>query len=61
MHPERDGVQCVNGHQGRSKEEQLLHINVLVCAVKLACSTFNKQKSLKAVYFQLTASLHYST
>ena len=35
-----------------SKEEQLLHINVLeLKAVKLALLNFNKQKSLKAVHF----------
>ena len=37
-----------------SKEKQLLHINVLeLKAVKLALLTFNKQKSLKAVHFQI--------
>ena len=36
------------------KEEQLLHINVLeLKAVKLTLLTFNKQKSLKAVHFQI--------
>ena len=42
------------GEGKRSKEEQLLHINVLeLKAVKLALLTFNKQKSLKAVHFQI--------
>ena len=45
-----------------SKEEQLLHINVLeLKAVKLALLTFNKQKSLEVVHFQMdnsTALLH---
>ena len=37
-----------------SKEEQLLHINVLkLKAVKLAIFTFNKQKSLKTIHFQI--------
>ena len=37
-----------------SKEEELLHINVLELeAVKLALLAFNKQKSLKVVYFQI--------
>ena len=37
-----------------SKEEELLHINVLeMKAVKLALLTFNKQKSLKAVHIQV--------
>ena len=59
MHPERDKMQYVKGYQeganGQcSKEEQLLHINVLERkAVKLALLTFNKQSSLKAVHFQI--------
>ena len=37
-----------------SKEEKLLHINVLeLKAVKLALLTFNKRKTLKAVHFQI--------
>ena len=37
-----------------SREEQLLHINKLeLKAVKLVLLTFNKQKSLKAVHFQI--------
>ena len=65
MHPKRVGVQCVKGYQqvGQwSKEEQLLHINVLeLKAVKLALLTFNKQKSLKAIHFHVdntTAQLY---
>ena len=50
------------GEGKRSKEEQLLHINVLeLKAVKLALLTFNKQKSLEVVHFQMdnsTALLH---
>ena len=59
MHPERDGVQYVKGyHQGGggqwSKEKQLLHINVLeLKAVKLALLALNKEKSLKAVRFEI--------
>ena len=65
MHPKRVGVQCVKGYQqvGQwSKEELLLHINVLeLKAVKLALLTFNKQKSLKAIHFHVdntTAQLY---
>ena len=37
-----------------SKEKQLLHINVLeLKAVKLALLTLNKEKSLKAVRFEI--------
>ena len=37
-----------------SKEEQLLHINLLeLKAVKLALLSFSKQKSLKAVHIQI--------
>ena len=37
-----------------SKEEQLLHINVLeLKAVRLALLTFSNHKSLKAVHFQI--------
>ena len=45
-----------------SNEEQLLHINVLeLKAVKLALLTFIKQKTLKAVHFEIhkTTALHY--
>ena len=50
------GAVCQGISTGRQwlKEEQLLHINVLeLKAVKLALLTFNKQKSLKAVHFQI--------
>ena len=47
----------------RSKEEQLLHINVFEQkVVKLLILTFNKQKSLKAAHFQIdntTALLYF--
>ena len=37
-----------------SKEKQLLHINILeLKAVKVPLLTFNKQKSLIAVHFQI--------
>ena len=51
-----------DGGRQKSKEEQLLHINVLeLKAVKLALLTVKKQKSLKAVYFEIdnTTSLLY--
>ena len=51
-----DSVSQSTGGQW-SKEEQLLHINVLeMKAVKLALFTFNKQKSLKAVHFQIDST-----
>ena len=54
----------INRDVGRekSKEDQLLHINVLeLKAVKLALLTVKKQKSLKAVHFEIdnTTSLLY--
>ena len=54
----------INRDVGRekSKEDQLLHINVLeLKAVKLALLTVIKQKSLKAVHFEIdnTTSLLY--
>ena len=56
-HPEKGwGVVCQGISTGEQclKEEQLLRINVLeLKAVKLALLTFNKQKSLKAVHFQI--------
>ena len=47
------GISSRGGGQW-SKEKQLLHINVLeLKAVKLALLTLNKEKSLKAVRFEI--------
>ena len=55
MNPERHGCSMsrdINRREGWSKEEQLLHNNVLeLKAAKFSILTFSKQKSLKAVHF----------
>ena len=46
--------QCISTGGQWPNEEQLLHIDVLeLKTVKLAFLTFNKQKYLKAVHFQI--------
>ena len=48
------GISSGGGGGQWSKEKQLLHINVLeLKAVKLALLTLNKEKSLKAVRFEI--------
>ena len=52
MHPERDGIQYIKEYQQGGNGQS--NTNVLeLKAVKLALLPFNKQKSLKAVHFQI--------